>query len=126
MAKTKTLMRLSVGAVLAICIVTNTFAYTPPALKGIGFDQRLNQQVPLDTVFTDETGKQVHLGDYFGSKPVILVLAYYQCPRLCTLVLNGLVQGMLEMPLNVGKDFNVVTVSFDPRENWQLAASKKE
>ncbi|HEX5470692.1 MAG TPA: SCO family protein, partial [Lacipirellulaceae bacterium] len=126
MAKTETLIRFSIGAVVAFCATTNGLAYTPPALKGVGFDQRLNQQVPLDTVFTDETGKQIHLGDYFGSKPVILVLAYYQCPRLCTLVLNGLVQGMLDMPLKLGKDFNVVTVSFDPRENWQLAASKKE
>ncbi len=95
-------------------------------IEGVGFDQRLNHQVPLDIRFTDETGKSVQLGDYFGSKPVILVLAYYQCPRLCTLVLNGVVQGMLEMRLDAGKDFNVVTVSFDPREDWRLAASKKE
>src|SRR6185312_7620033 len=73
-----------------------------------------------------ETGKEIHLNDYFDGKPVILVLAYYQCPRLCTLVLNGLVQGMLEMNLDAGKDFNVITVSFDPREDWRLAASKKE
>ncbi len=126
MAKTKTLIRFLMGAALLSCAMTKGFAYTPPQLKGVGFDQRLNQQVPLDTVFTDETGKQVQLGDYFGSKPVILVLAYYQCPRLCTLVLNGVVEGMLDIPLNLGKDFNVVTVSFDPRENWQLAASKKE
>jgi protein SCO1/2 len=105
---------------------TLLLADVPPALQGVGFDQRLNQQVPLDTEFTDEAGKPVHLRDYFDGKPVILVLAYYQCPRLCTLVLNGLVQGMLEMKLDAGKDFNVITVSFDPRENWQLAASKKE
>jgi protein SCO1 len=125
MAKAKTLIPILMGAALAGA-TTRTIAYTPPQLKGVGFDQRLNQQVPLDTVFTDETGKQIHLGDYFGSKPVILILAYYQCPRLCTLVLNGVVQGMLEMPLKLGKDYNVVTVSFDPRETWQLAASKKE
>src|SRR5207237_1239191 len=59
-------------------------------------------------------------------RPVILVLAYYQCPRLCTLVLNGLVQGMLEMSFDAGKEFEVVTVSFDPRETWDLAATKKE
>ena len=95
-------------------------------MQGVGFDLRLNAQVPLDLRFADETGRQVQLGDYFGSKPVILVLAYYQCPRLCTVVLNGLVQGMLELPFDAGKEFNVVTVSFDPREDWQLAASKKE
>ncbi len=98
----------------------------PPGLKGVGFDQRLNEQLPLDVHFTDETGQDVRLGKYFGQKPVILVLAYYQCPRLCTLVLNGLVQGLLEIPFDAGNEFDVVVVSFDPREDWQLAASKKE
>lgn len=98
---------------------------TSPLLEDVGFDQKLDAQVPLDLAFTDETGRQVHLGDYFGEKPVILVLAYYQCPRLCNLVLNGLVQGMLETPFTVGDEFNVVTVSFDPRETWRLAAAKK-
>jgi protein SCO1/2 len=118
-------------AVFTICAAT-IFNYVarasaePAALQGIGFDQRLNQQVPLDAQFVNESGKSVQLGEYFGSKPVILVLAYYQCPRLCTLVLNGVVQGMLEMKLDAGKDFQVVTVSFDPREDWRLAASKKE
>lgn len=101
-------------------------AELPQALQGIGFDQKLNAQIPLDLTFTDDTGRQVNLNDYFGRRPVILVLAYYQCPRLCTLVLNGLVQGMLEMPFTPGEDFEVVTVSFDPRETWDLAASKKE
>lgn len=111
---------------LAIGSATSLLADVPPALQGVGFDQRLNQQVPLDSEFTDETGKPIHLSNYFDGKPVILVLAYYQCPRLCTLVLNGLVQGMLEMKLDAGKDFNVIVVSFDPREDWRLAASKKE
>jgi protein SCO1/2 len=101
-------------------------AELPKALQGVGFDQRLNEQVPLELAFADESGKFVRLGDYFGRRPVILVLAYYQCPRLCNLVLNGLVQGMLEMPFNAGKEFEVVTVSFDPRETPELAASKKE
>ena len=98
----------------------------PAALQDIRFDQRLNEQIPLELTFKDEAGRAVKLGDYFGRRPVILVLAYYQCPRLCTLVLNGLVQGMLEMPLIAGKDFEVITVSFDPRERPDLAASKKE
>jgi protein SCO1/2 len=98
----------------------------PAALQDIRFDQRLNEQIPLGLTFNDESGRTVKLGDYFGRRPVILVLAYYQCPRLCTLVLNGLVQGMLEMPLTAGKDFEVITVSFDPRETPDLAASKKE
>lgn len=116
---------------LAIFVVVSLAAAAiggelPSALQGVGFDQRLNQQIPLDLAFNDETGREVHLSDYFRGKPVILVLAYYQCPRLCTLVLNGLVQGMLEMPFTAGKEFHVVTVSFDPRETWELAATKKE
>src|SRR5438552_8257317 len=114
--------------VITLCtwLAQRAEADVPKALQGVGFDQRLNEEVPLDREFVDETGRTVRLGDYFGQRPVILVLAYYQCPRLCTLVLNGLVQGMLEMPFTAGKEFEVVTVSFDPRETWELAASKKE
>jgi protein SCO1/2 len=113
---------------VAVQLLSNNFARAdvPVALQDIRFDQRLNEQIPLELTFSDESGRPVKLADYFHGKPVILVLAYYQCPRLCTLVLNGLVQGMLEMPLNAGKDFEVVTVSFDPRETPDLAASKKE
>jgi protein SCO1/2 len=117
----------SLFAILLIGGVAQPAAAELPAiLDGVGFDQRLNEQVPHDIPFSDETGRTVQLGDYFRSKPVILVLAYYQCPRLCTLVLNGLVQGMLEMPFNAGQEFEVVTVSFDPRETPDLAATKKE
>lgn len=99
----------------------------PPKLENVGFDQRLNEQVPLDLAFTDSNGQQVRLGDYFHrGKPVILVLVYFQCPKLCNVVLNGLTQGMLEMSLTAGEKFEVVTVSFDPREHWPLAASKRE
>ncbi|HEY2760687.1 MAG TPA: SCO family protein [Pirellulales bacterium] len=97
----------------------------PPQLQNVGFDQHLDDQIPLDASFKDESGSQVKLGDYFHGKPVILVLAYYRCPMLCTLVLNGLVQGMLDMNFNVGREFEVVTVSFDPRETPELAAEKK-
>ncbi len=98
----------------------------PPVLRRVGFDQRLNEQVPLDLEFRDEAGKAVKLGDYFGKRPVILVLAYYRCPMLCTLVLNGLAQGLRAMPFTLGKEYNVVTVSFDPRETPALAAAKKK
>ena len=100
-------------------------AELPAALREVRFDQRLDEQVPMDLKFSDETGQPVRLGDYFGEKPVILVLAYYECPMLCTQVLNGLVRGMLDMPFTAGKDFNVVTVSFDPRETPALAAAKR-
>jgi protein SCO1/2 len=98
----------------------------PPVLRDVGFDQRLDEQVPLDLTFRDETGRPVQLREYFGRKPVILVLAYYRCPMLCTEVLNGVVRALLEMSLTVGKDFNVLTVSFDPREMPDLAAAKKK
>ena len=101
-------------------------AELPPALREVRFDQRLNDQVPLDLEFVDETGRPVQLGDYFGEKPVILVLAYFECPMLCTQVLNGLVRGMLDMPYTVGQEFNVVTVSFDPRETPTMAAAKRK
>jgi protein SCO1/2 len=97
----------------------------PPVLRDVRFDQRLNAQVPLDAVFADETGRTVRLGDYLGRKPVILVLAYYRCPMLCTQVLNGLVRSLLDIPFDVGKEFDVITVSFDPRETPELAAAKK-
>jgi len=98
----------------------------PRSLQGVGFDQRLNEQVPLDLEFRDEAGQPVRLRRYFHGKPVILVLAYYRCPMLCTQVLNGLVRAMLDLPFNVGKEFSVLTVSFDPRETPDLAAAKKK
>jgi protein SCO1/2 len=101
-------------------------ANLPPVLRDVGFDQRLDAQVPLALVFRDEAGRSVTLGEYFHGKPVILVLAYYRCPMLCTEVLNGLVRALLDVPFDVGKEFNVLTVSFDPREGPELAAAKKQ
>src|SRR5262249_31847347 len=80
-------------------------------LKAVGFDQRLDAQVPLDLTFRDEGGAMVRLGDYFGARPVILTLNYYQCPNLCTLVLTKLVETMRGMAFNAGEQFDVVTVS---------------
>ena len=98
----------------------------PKALKEIGFDQNLNQQVPLDIPFRDEQGRTVRFGDFFGgTKPVVLALAYYDCPMLCTQVLNGLASALGVLSLEIGKDFEVVTVSFDPREKPPLASAKK-
>jgi protein SCO1/2 len=97
----------------------------PPILRDVGFDQRLNEQVPLDLEFRDEAGRTVRLAEYFDGKPVVLVLAYYRCPMLCTEVLNGLVKAMIDVPLSAGRDFNVLTVSFDPREQPDLAAAKR-
>jgi protein SCO1/2 len=100
-------------------------AEPPPALRQVGIDQRLDAEVPRDLVFRDEGGKEVELGRYFGAKPVVLVLAYYECPMLCTLVLNGLTRALKVLSFDVGREFEVVTVSFDPRESPALAAAKK-
>jgi protein SCO1/2 len=97
----------------------------PPILREVGIDQKLNAQVPVDQDFRDEAGQSIRLGDCFGGKPVILVLAYYRCPMLCTQVLNGLLEGLRGVPFDAGKQFNVVAVSFDPREMPALAAAKK-
>jgi protein SCO1/2 len=127
-------MRTITGALSLIVLFLNASprgapsagAQVPAVLRNVGFDQRLNAQVPLDLTFADEAGNAVKLGDCFGKKPVILVLAYYRCPMLCTLVLNGLVQGMRDLPFTLGTEFNVVTVSFNPRETPALAAAKKK
>ena len=98
---------------------------TPLLLQGVGIDQNLNAQVPLDLTFKDETGQTVRLGQYFRDKPVVLALVYYECPGLCDLILNGLSHAMQQISLNVGTDYQVVTVSFNPKETWQLADAKK-
>jgi len=97
----------------------------PKLLQDVGIDQRLNQQVPLDLTFRDESDGIVRLGEYFGRKPVVLAMVYYECPMLCTEVLNGLLASLKNMPLDVGKQFNVITVSFNPSEKPNLAANKK-
>jgi protein SCO1/2 len=95
-------------------------------LAEVGIDQRLDQQVPLDLVFRDESGAAVELGRFFGRRPVVLALVYYECPMLCTLVLKGLLSSLRALSFDVGKEFDVVTVSFDPGETPALAAAKKE
>jgi protein SCO1 len=97
----------------------------PKVLKDVGIDQKLNEQLPLDLVFKDENGADVKLGDYFGKKPVVLSLVYYQCPMLCNQVLNGMVTAFKVMNFKAGQEFDVVTVSFDPRESPYLASEKK-
>ncbi|HEX8031069.1 MAG TPA: SCO family protein [Vicinamibacterales bacterium] len=99
---------------------------TPRALQNVSFEQRLNEQLPLDLPFKDEAGRAVKLGDYFGKKPVVLTFVYYECPMLCTEVLNGLESSLRVLNETVGKEFDVVTVSFDPKETPVLAAGKKK
>jgi protein SCO1/2 len=96
-------------------------------LKKVDIEQRLGNQIPLDLKFRDETGREVRLGEYFGKgKPVALTLVYYECPMLCNQVLNGTVGAFQALSFTAGKEFEVVTVSFDPREGPELAAKKKE
>ncbi|HEV2245789.1 MAG TPA: SCO family protein, partial [Terriglobia bacterium] len=97
----------------------------PPELKNVGIDQRLNNQVPLDLVFRDEMGKTVRLGDYFGQKPVIVSLIYFNCPQLCPMVENGLLESLREVRFNIGDEYNVLTVSFDPRDSSNQAYGKR-
>ena len=97
----------------------------PTALRSIGFDQNIDQLLPLDTTFRNEAGATVRLGDYFGRRPVVMVFAYYDCPMLCTQVINGLSSALGVMNLNPGKDFEIVTVSFNPRDTPASATAKK-
>ena len=98
---------------------------TPPQLRGVGIDQRLNNQVPLDLKFRDETGQIVTLSSYFGKKPVILSLVYYSCPMLCTMAENGLLNALRDVKFNIGEQYQVVTVSIDPTETPEMALGKK-
>ncbi len=98
----------------------------PAMLKGVGIDQRLDSQLPLEARFTDESGQSVRLGQYFHGKPVIIAPVYYRCPMLCTLVLSGLVSSLQKISLEPGRDFEVLAISFDPRETPDLAKAKRE
>lgn len=100
----------------------------PKTLQDIGIEQKLNEQVPLDAVFKDENGNEVKLSQYFNkNKPVILALVYFECPMLCNEVLNGLTGSLKGISFDAGKDFDVVAISFDARENNvpELAKNKK-
>jgi protein SCO1/2 len=98
----------------------------PPRLENVGIEQHLDAQVPSDLTFRDETGKNVKLADYFGRKPLILNLVYYNCTMLCGEALAGLASAMRLVKFDVGNEFDVVTVSFDPRETPEMAAVKKK
>jgi protein SCO1/2 len=118
-----------VALAAALCLFGSALLQAQPLskeqLERIGIDQRLDEQVPLGLAFADEEGQQVRLERYFGARPVILTLVYYECPMLCTQVLNGLVRSLRMLSFETGRDYEVVTVSFDPRETPALAAAKK-
>lgn len=128
-------------AALAVALATGSLAFAqavprtdvgipaserPNVIKDIDIEQKLDQQVPLDLAFKDETGRDIKLHEYFHQgRPIILVLAYYECPMLCTQVLNGLVTTLRPLKFDVSKEFDVVVVSFDPKETPGLARDKK-
>jgi len=97
----------------------------PPGLQHVGIRQNLNEQIPADLAFVDDQGHQVHLGDYYGKKPMILNLVYFTCPMLCGEELNGLESSLRVLKFDVGKEFDVITVSFDPKDTPAAAAKKK-
>src|SRR5437764_2806752 len=97
----------------------------PQVLQKVGVSQHLNQQLPLDAAFVDESGKPVKLGDYFGKKPAILALVYYTCPLLCSEEMDGLTSSLEMVKLTPGKDFDVVIVSIDPSDSPEQAAKSK-
>ena len=101
-------------------------ATTLPILSKVGITQNLNAQIPPDLMFRDETGKSVRIGDFFGRKPIVLSLVYFDCPALCTEVLNGELRTMKAISLDLGKDFEAVTVSFEPKDTPALAKAKRD
>jgi protein SCO1/2 len=103
----------------------NPVSKKPAILDKVGIDQKIGQQLPLDVVFKDETGRDVRLGEYFGTRPVVMALAYYECPMLCTQVINGMTGALKTLSFEAGKDFDVVVISINPVERPTLAAQKK-
>lgn len=143
MRKRLTQVYWAVSLLLTLCISTATLAAQPnapglqetprspsssipDALREVAFDQRLNERLPLELRFTDEEGREVSLARYFSQRPVVIAFVYYECPMLCTQVLNGLTTAMTALDESVGREFDVITVSFDPRETSVLAAGKKK
>jgi len=111
------------------CLVLSAFAqvqtaWRPALLRRVGIDQKMGAQLPINVPFNDEAGHPVTLSRYLG-KPVILALVYYQCPSLCNMVLNGVLRSVKSIPMTAGREYNIVAVSFDPRETSEMAAEKQ-
>jgi protein SCO1/2 len=141
--KTRHLMKLAVATMMLVTPAIATSAHAqgfyrqpetslasgtkPDVIKDVDFEQKLNAQVPLDVPFRDETGRTVQLHDYFHhDRPVVLALVYYECPMLCTYVLNGMVTSLKVLRFTAGRDFDVVAISFNPKETAALARDKKK
>jgi protein SCO1 len=120
---------ISLSALLALSLCAKEWrapqSTLPPALRNIGIDQKLGQTIPVNLQFTDEAARTVRLGEYFGQKRVLLVLVYYQCPMLCSELLRGVMKALRVVPFEAGKEFDVVVVSFDPKDTPENAMTKK-
>ena len=110
---------------LFLSVQVNAQSYTENLQQRIGIDQKLGDQLPLDLSFIDSDGNPVHLRDYFGDKPIILSLVYFDCPMLCTQVINSLLRAMNVLSFGAGTEFDVLTISIDPGETPELANAKK-
>ena len=122
----RTLVLVALLAVLPAAALAQPAAARPALLKDVGYDQKLGTTVPSDIVLRDEDGREVRFGDFLGRKPVVLNLVYFDCPMLCTITLNNLASALATIAFDVGREFDVVTVSFDSRETPPLAAAKKK
>ena len=138
----RTFGALAIGAAAAVCATPGSAAAQPmmPAggpegpkmlapdkvLQTVGVDQKLDAQISPDLTFRNEAGETVRLGDYMGERPLLLALVYYECPGLCTMTLNGIARSLKPLSLTPGKEFDILTVSFDPSETPTLAAEKKQ
>jgi protein SCO1/2 len=123
--------KLSIAVLLIIfsVVVDPVWAQEPlpqDLIKKVGFDQHLDEQVPLNLTFTDSTGQAVRLEDFFNDKPVILSLGYYECPVLCSFARNGLFESLKKLDFTVGEEFEVLVVSIDPAETPEIADVKKQ
>lgn len=124
-------MRLPAILIMAACILALSTGYSlaqkysRELQNTIGIDQKLGEQIPLDLTFTNEAGQSVRIGDYFGDKPIVLTLVYYDCPMLCNQVLTSLLRAMNVLAFGIGTEFDVLTVSVDPGETHDLAAAKR-
>jgi protein SCO1/2 len=119
---------MTIGFLLLAASALADSSATPPRLPGkVGIDQKLNAQLPLDAMFRDETGRVVRLSEYAnGSKPLLLVFMYYRCPMLCSMVMEGVTSTLTELTFDAGKQYDVVSISIDPRDTPKDAAAKKE
>lgn len=113
-------------AIAAPSLVAQDFLSGKGPKKVVRIDQHLNRLIPLDLKFKDEAGRDVKLGDYFGKKPVVLTLVYFRCPMLCNMVLDGMTTSMSNIRAEIGTDYEVLAVSFDPDDTPESAAEKKE